>query len=280
MQDEVMLYADCHAGEAVTSSESYGGSYESYTPQAYAENATKIEALGYSLRKFDFYPPLPGPDNRKIESPLRNVDIQHCTRIVASIREKIKPETGLSLDFGGGYSIGDTIRLAKALEPFRLDWIEDPVQADNDETLFEVTHSTTTPILISRTQLRNLRQIARQVIVKQGARMLAIDFGTIGGLQEGKKIMDLADLYSITMPIHNIASPIGTVAAAQASSTATNFICLEHHAIDVPWWADLVQDGPVVVNGVYRTNQKPGLGLELNDEVVKKHLKRGEKYFD
>jgi galactonate dehydratase len=278
--DEVTIYADCHAGEAVTSSDSYGGGYELYTPEAYAENAEKIEALGYSLLKFDFYPPLPGPNNRKIESPLRDVDIKHCAGIVGSIREKIKPETGLALDFGGGYSIGDTIRLAKALEPFRLDWIEDPVQADNDEALFEVTHSTSTPILISRTQLRNLRQIARQVIVQQGARMLAIDFGTIGGLQEGKKIMDLAELYSVTMPIHNIASPVGTVAAAQVSSTAKNFIALEHHATDVPWWADLVKDGPVVADGVYQTNEKPGLGLELDAGVVKKHLKNGETYFD
>ena len=108
----------------------------------------------------------------------------------------------------------------------------------------------------------------------------AIDFGTIGGLKEGKKITDLADLYSIPMAVHNIASPVGTVAAAQACATMNNFISLEHHAIAIPWWKDLVVGQDIVTDGVYKLNQQPGLGLELNERVVKEHLKQGEQYFD
>ena len=196
-----------------------------------------------------------------------------------TIREKIKPDTGLALDFGSGYSVRDAIRMAKAFEPYGLEWIEDPIRADNVQALYEVTHSTSVPILSSRTQLRNMRQMAGQIIVQQAARVLAIDFGSVGGLQEGKKITDLADLYSIPMAIHNIASPVGTVAAAQASSTMDNFIALEHHAIEVPWWDELVTDEEVIADGVYTINEKPGLGLQLNETVVKKHLKKGETYF-
>lgn len=279
LRDEVMFYADCHAGEAVTSLESYGGEYESYAPEAYAANARRVEGEGYRLLKFDFYPGFPGPGGRRIESPLSRADIRHCVEIVDRVRSAIRDETGLALDLGGGYSTGDAVRLAKAFEPYDLEWIEDPVPGANVEALAEVTRSTSTPVLCSYTQLRNTRQLAREVIVRQAARLLAIDFGNIGGLQEGRKITDLAELYHMPVATHNIASPVGTAAAAQASATMPNFVALEHHAIGVPWWGGLVKGGPVVERGCYRINERPGLGVELDEDEVKKHLKEGEAFF-
>jgi L-alanine-DL-glutamate epimerase-like enolase superfamily enzyme len=277
LRDEVRIYADCHAGEAVTSLESYGGGYDSYSPEAYAANARRMEGKGYSLLKFDFYPPFPGPGNRMIESPLSAADIRHCAEIVKSMRDSLKRETGLALDFGGGYSVADSIRLAEALEPYGLEWIEDPVPGSNVDALAQVTHATSIPVLCSYTQLRNMRQMVRQVVEQHAARVLAIDFGNIGGLQEGKKAADLAELHFIPLAVHNIATPVGTVAAAQACAAMPNFIALEHHAIEVPWWDDLVQGGPVLEGGYYRINQKSGLGIELNEEELDKHLKSGEK---
>ena len=283
LHDEVKIYADCHAGEAVTSLESYGGEYEAYTPEAYAENAKRIESKGYSLLKFDMYPTFPAPGNRKIESPLSSADLRYCVEIVECLRSAIKDETGLALDLGGDarhmWTTADAIKLAKAFEPYDLDWIEDPVPGTNVEALAQVTRSTSIPVLCSYTQLRNMRQLARQVIVNQAARLLAIDFGNIGGLHEGRKITDLAELYFMPIATHNIASPIGTVAAAQASATMPNFMALEHHAIEVPWWDDLVKGGPVVERGYYKINQRPGLGIELDEEEVTKHLKEGEHFF-
>ena len=195
------------------------------------------------------------------------------------VRSALKDETGLAVDLGGGYSTADAIRLGKAFEPYKLEWIEDVVPGTNIEALAQVTQSLAIPVLCSYTQLRNMRQFAREVIVKQAARLIAIDFGNIGGLQEGRKTTDLAELYFIPIAVHNIASPLGTVAAAQASATIPNFTALEHHAIGVPWWDNLVKEGPVIENGYYRLNQKPGLGLELNEDEVKKHLKKGEELF-
>ena len=278
-RDEVKIYADCHAGEVVTSLESYGGDHELYTPEAYAKNAKTIESMGYTILKFDLYPGFPGPSGRKIASPLSSSDIQYCAEIVECVRSALKDETGLAVDLGGGYSTADAIRLGKAFEPYKLEWIEDVVPGTNIEALEQVTQTLALPVLCSYTQLRNTRQFAREVIVKQAARLIAIDFGNIGGLQEGRKTTDLAELYFIPVAVHNIASPLGTVAAAQASATIPNFIALEHHAIGVSWWDNLVKEGPVVENGYYRLNQKPGLGIELDEDEVKKHLRKGEEFF-
>jgi len=272
-RDQVKIYADCHAGEVVTSLESFGGTYESYTPEAYAKNAKNIERMGFPLLKFDLYPGFPGLGNRRIASPLSSSDVQYCAEIVRCVRSALKDETGLAFDLGGGYSIGDAVRLGKAFEPYNLDWIEDAVPGTNIEALVQVTRSISVPVLCSYTQLRNTRQLAREVIAKQAARLIAIDFGNIGGLQEGKKVGDLAELYFIPVAVHNIASPVGTVAAAQASATMPNFMALEYHAIGVAWWNSLVREGPLIERGYYKLNQKPGLGIELNENEMSKHLK-------
>ena len=282
LRSKVKIYADCHAGKAVTSLKSYGGECEAYTPEAYAANAESMEKQGYQLLKFDMYPGFPGPGNRGIESPLSSADLRYCIEIVKCVRSTLSNETGLALDLGGSserwWTTGDAIRLANALEPFDLDWIEDPVPGTNVEALAEVTRRTSIPVLCSYTQLRNMRQLAREVIVKQAARLLSIDFGNIGGLFEGKKITDLAEQYFMPIATHNVASPIGTVAAAQASATMPNFMALEHHAVEVPWWDSLVKNGPVIEDGYYTINQRPGLGIELNEEEIRKHLKEGEEY--
>ena len=229
------------------------------------------------------YPGFPGPGNRRIESPLSSSDLRYCVGIVECLRSALSDETGLALDLGGSaenwWTTGDAIRLAKALEPYDLEWIEDPVPGTNVEALAEVTRRTSIPVLYSYTQLRNMRQLAREVIVKQAARLLAIDFGNIGGLLEGRKITDLAELYFMPIAVHNVASPVGTVAAAQASTTMPNFLALEHHAVEVPWWGSLVKGEPVIKDGYYRINQRPGLGIELDEKEVRKYLKEGEDYF-
>jgi len=283
LHDKVMIYADCHAGETVTSTDSYGGEYDAYTPEAYAANAKKIRERGYRLLKFDIYPSFPGPEGNRVESPLSSSDLHYCVEILESLREAIGSENGLAIDLGGDarhmWTTSDSIRLARAFEPYDLDWIEDPVPGTNVEALAEVTRSTTIPVLCSYTQLRNMRHHAREVIVRQAARMLAIDFGNIGGLGEGKKIADLAELYFMRIAPHNIASPVGTAAAAQASATMPNLMALEHHALGIPWWDDLTKEDPLVEEGYYKTNQKPGLGIELEENEVRRHLREGEEYF-
>lgn len=278
-REELTIYADCHAGKTVTSKDSYGGGYESYTPEAYSRNAKEIEGKGYSLLKFDFYPNFPGPKGRKIQSPLSNADIQHCADIVRYVRDSLKDQTGIAIDLGGGYSTADAIRLGRAFEPYGLEWIEDVVPGTNVEALSHVTRSISIPVLCSYTQLRNMRQDAREIITEQAARLLAIDFGSIGGLWEGRKIADLAELYFMQMAVHNIASPIGTIAAAQACASIPNFKALEHHAIGVEWWDSLVEGDSVIQKGFYRINNKPGLGVELVDKQIEKHLKEGEQLF-
>src|SRR5262249_61999568 len=109
------------------------------------------------------------------------------------------------------------------------------------------------------------------LIAHRAVDLVAPDFQKCGGLLEGKRIGELAELQGIRVAPHNIASPLGTLASAHVCSTLPNFVALEFHGSDVPFWNNLVQltdrSGPLIQNGRVTLAETPGLGAELNEDV-------------
>jgi L-alanine-DL-glutamate epimerase-like enolase superfamily enzyme len=93
-----------------------------------------------------------------------------------------------------------------------------------------------------------LRNGFREILEEGALNIIAPDFQKVGGLLEAKRICEMADTYYIGASPHNISSPIGLVAAAHVCAAVPNFICLEYHAADVPFWNDLALgfDGDVI----------------------------------
>ena len=88
-------------------------------------------------------------------------------------------------------------------------------------------------------------------------------------------------MYYITFACHNMCTPVGTVANAHACAAIRSFVALESDSVELPHWADLIQrDGPFYKDGYYEMTDKPGLGIELNEEVCRRHLAEGSGYFD
>ncbi len=158
--------------------------------------------------------------------------------VVRAVREAVGPEIMVAMDAHWKFSVNDAIKLAQALEPYDLLWLEDPVPPENIEAQRHVTHSTRTPICTGENLYR--KHGYRELIEKQAARIIAPDIPKMGGLAEAKKVADHADLYYIPIAPHNVASPIGTVAAAHVCAAMNNFLVMEYHAHDVAWWGDLV----------------------------------------
>jgi L-alanine-DL-glutamate epimerase-like enolase superfamily enzyme len=101
----------------------------------------------------------------------------------------------------------------------------------------------------------------------------------MGGLMEAKKVADHADTYYIPICPHNVASPVGTVAAAHVCAAMNNFLVMEFHAADVDWWDDLVEGEPTITQGFIHLKDTPGHGLTLNEDVARAHLKPGYAFF-
>lgn len=277
-RDRVRVYADSHHGATPE-------------PGAWADRAREVVAKGFSAIKFDIDNTAPqhfvereaiglGRAWSKTNlRPLSSAELRHMTQLVAALREAVGEEMDLAIDAHWGYNTLDAIRMAHAFEPFHLMWLEDPVPPGNWEAMARVTSATTTPICTGENLYTRLG--LRDLIVHQACDILQVDIPKAGGLLESKKIADMADTYFMPFAAHNVCSPIGTMAAAHACATMHNFYLLEFHAQDVEWWDDLVtREEPLIQEGYIAVPEEPGLGLELNEEVVCAHLAPESSYFE
>jgi L-alanine-DL-glutamate epimerase-like enolase superfamily enzyme len=275
-RNKIRVYADCHAGR-------------DHTPLAAAERAREVCAAGFTAIKFDLDAPNPYTDdisddphprrhwfepfNRTISSAER----RHMVALVEAVRKAVGPDVMVAMDCHWKYSVNDAIKLAQALEPYDLLWLEDPVPPENIDAQAKVTAATRTPICTGENLYR--KHGFRELIEKQAAEIIAPDIPKMGGLLEAKKVADHADTYYMLVAPHNVSSPIGTVAAAHVCAAMNNFLVIEYHAFDVPWWADLVDGEPPIRDGFIHLTEAPGHGLTLNEDVARAHLKPGYSFF-
>lgn len=115
-------------------------------------------------------------------------------------------------------------------------------------------------------------------LLKSGIAVIHPDLLTSGGILETKKIGDAAENHGVAMAIHMAESPIAAMAAAHVAVATENFLALENHAVDVPWWDDLVTglSKPIVKDGFIAVPDKPGLGIDdVDDAVISQHLQDG-----
>lgn len=275
-RDKIRIYADCHAGDTPD-------------PLDYGRKAAEVAAEGFTALKFDLdtLNPYtldvtndPHPRRRWFEPFNRligSAEMRWMVDVVRCVREAVGPEVMVAMDAHWKFGVNDAIKLAQALEPYDLLWLEDPIPPENIEAQRHVTHSTRTPICTGENLYRH--QGFRELIEKQAARIIAPDIPKMGGLLEAKKVADHANLYYIPLAPHNVASPIGTVASAHVCAAMNNFLVMEYHAHDVPWWGSLVDGGEPIVDGFITLNDKPGHGLELNEDVARAHTRPGTQFF-
>lgn len=217
----------------------------------------------------------PGHDPYTNQLTLRDID-----RIVVRM-EGVRKVLGTDADFAienhWKYALGDSIQLLNALEHVRPMWVEDPLPAENTETMARLARMTRTPICTGE-NLYGLHGF-RALIESQACAGVHIDIPKSGGLLESKRISDFANLYDIWTAAHNPASPIGTIASVHAAAAMHNFR-IHELAKWVDWWPDLVvHEGPFWKDGYYVIEDKPGLGVELNPDVAKAHLAPGEVWW-
>jgi len=214
--------------------------------------------------------------------------LKHIVACVEAMKGVLGDEIGLALDCGPGFTVPDAIRLAKAMEPYNLMWLEDMITGDytphvSADLYREVTRSTSTPIHTG--EQIYLRQNFKELIETKAVHIIGPDPLDIGGIAELKWVAEYADLHGILMAPHGTADGlIGLAALVQVSATLPqNYIALEYPVARPEWWYDIV-DGlpdPIVVDSHIEVWDRPGLGITLNAKAAKKYLVAGdENFFD
>jgi L-alanine-DL-glutamate epimerase-like enolase superfamily enzyme len=205
--------------------------------------------------------------------------IDRLAGYVASVREAIGYEIPLAADHFGHFSVNDAIRLGKALMPYQLAWLEDLVPWNFTDLWKQITSAIEVPTLTGEDIY--LKEEFIKLIDTHAVDLVHPDLASAGGILETKKIGDYAQERGVGMAMHFAGSPISFMANLHCAAATQNVIALEHHGVDVPWWEDLVTgpDKPLVKAGFARVPDHPGLGVELNEDVIRQHLVPGEKYF-
>jgi L-alanine-DL-glutamate epimerase-like enolase superfamily enzyme len=159
-------------------------------------------------------------------------------------------------------------------------WLEDPVPPHNPAALKEVSTKVRVPIATGENLF--LFEGFEPIITQHALSIVTPDLQKVGGLSIAQRIAQLADIHTMPVAPHNISSPIGTLASAHFCAAIPNFLVLEYHASDVPFWNDLAEGlpNPVIQNGYISLPDKPGLGVTLNEEVARRYARKGEPFFE
>jgi L-alanine-DL-glutamate epimerase-like enolase superfamily enzyme len=271
-RDHIRIYADTPTPEEPT-------------PQGFAERVLARKKMGIDFIKFDMgiyiLQKAKVADSLTGNRPTEK-GVKYMASCVEAVREAVGWDIPLAIDHFGPLSVKDCIRVGNALEKFTLAWLEDLRPEHDVDGMQEITRAIKTPTLIGEGLF--LLDGFREIIDKRAVDLIQPDLATAGGIRETKRIADYAEERSSMFTVQHFAgSPISFMANIHAAAAIHNFVALEHHGLDIPWWNDLVtgMPQPLLENGYVKVPEKPGLGIDLNENVIRQHLKYPELgYFE
>ena len=234
------------------------------SPEDYAENALEMRksperfnimkwGIGFHSKMPSAFPgyyigeePLePRPPYLYLRGHVTEKGLKHTVACVKALKDVLGDEVGLALDCGPGWTVPAAIRLAKALEPFNVMWLEDLITGDyTPYTLPDayrlVTQTTSTPIHTGEQVY--LRQGFQDLIERHAVNIVGPDPCDVGGIAELKWVAEFADMHGILVAPHGVFDgPLGLAALVQMSATLPqNYIAFEYPQID-PIWYNLVE---------------------------------------
>ena len=273
-RDKILIYHDT-------------GSPKTPDPAAWVEEAEKSLDYGFIATKFDM--DWEGRSMTMAGEPYRyrqelwnraitTVEMEQWRNILVAIRKRIGEHYPLAIDLHFNYNYADALKFSYMVEDLNLWFIEDPIPPQNADAMARYTQECKIPTCTGENLYT--RHSFRPFIEKQAADIIQPDPQKSGGLLETKRIADWADQYYITFACHNMCTPVGTVANAHVCAAIRSFVALESDSVELEHWDDLIlRDAPFYQDGHYVLTDKPGLGIELNEEVCRRHLAEGSTFF-
>ena len=267
VRDRVRMYCDSGADEIEPNSDRSNAKVE------------LIKKLGFTAAKIDIDRATDPMRFDRVNWTASNGEIEHMVEAVRYTREAFPKRMDLAVDMHGRYDATTGKRVAKELEPFKLLWLEEPVPAENIDAMRDIRQSTTTPICCGENLY--LRHGFRELLEKRAVDIIMPDIQKTGGLLEARKIADMAHTYYVPFAPHCVTSPVGTMASAHVCAAVPNFLVLEWHWVDrLDLWRNWVKEGEIIDQGFIAVTDRPGIGVELNEEGARKAQVPGTPWFE
>ena len=258
VRDYIRTY--CHLG---------GGRLEDFYETAeddakrFADLARNAVAEGFTAFKCMAVPPTMPIEGLK---PIRTAEAA-----VSAMREAVGESSDIMVDCHARPSPAMGLKFGKALDPFGLYFFEEPCWPESVDGLAMINAAITTPVATGE-RVTHLSAF-RELFEKRACEICQLDITHCGGFTEARRIAALADAHRIALAPHNPQGPVSTAASLEFGFSQPGYIICETVHADVPWRNDVVSEGfTVEKNGrIVRPNQRPGLGIEINEAEVAKH---------
>ena len=240
-------------------------------PELAAERAAAYVKKGFTAVKFDPVGPYSAFDPRQLSLEA----LELAEKFVKLIRDAVGSKCDLLFGTHGQMTASSAIRLAKRLEKFDPLWFEEPVPPENVEEMARVARSTSIPIAAGE-RLATKYDFAR-LLKKQAASILQMALGRVGGILEAKKIAGMAEASYAQIAPHLYCGPIEGAANIQIDTCSPNFLIQEGIQTWGGFHSEILREPIRWEEGYIIPPTKPGLGVELNEEVVAKHPYTGKR---
>jgi L-alanine-DL-glutamate epimerase-like enolase superfamily enzyme len=262
--------------------------YDHATPRNMLDKAScrdwaakvKEDPSGFTAHKIGFRHTNPATDSARDSGNrvLTTKELIDVAQGYENCREAIGWDHDLMVHCHWEYDLRTSIQLAEAVAPIKPLWLEDPLPVEYSESWRRLCASSSVPICTGENLER--REGFKDFIIYQGCDILNPDLRNTGGFLETKRIADMASVFGLPMATHNTGSQLHTWANCQWAGSIRDYIACET-VTGMGGWMDqvLLLDGPYIKNGHVQVADKPGLGIELNPDVVKAHLAEGEQWW-
>lgn len=250
-------------------------------PEDFAASAREAVDMGFTAVKFDLDQANDPNKYDRYNWTASPAELQRMYDQMAATRAEVGPNIDICADMHGRYDAVTGMKVAKMLEPLGLMWLEEPIPAENIDAYKQITASTSTPICAGENHY--LAYDFREMMEKGAVNIVMPDLQKVGGLGEGQRIANLANLYYTPFAPHMVASYLGAMASAHVCASVPNFMILEWQIYfhKNPMFKEIVHfDGPMVEDGFITVSDKPGIGVDINEEGMKKYAVEGVPFFE
>jgi len=235
------------------------------SPNEFAAAAKRVTSLGAKGLKFNPWSRRPGIDFYRMENSILHAGVES----VAAVREVVGPDIDLFIDCNGIFNTtGVAVTAAKAIEEFNIGFIEEPVLHENFDQMAYFRGKVNIPVATGE---RLFTPFAfQQLLERGGADIVQPDLSHCGGILSALKIAAIADSHYAAFAPHNANGEISYAAAIQMAATVPNFFAFEYFPAE-PWRYEVCRNDLILADGWIEVPDRPGLGIEFNEEAALEH---------
>jgi galactonate dehydratase len=240
-----------------------------------------VEKYGFNAVKFDIDDASDPNKRDRYNWSVSPAELDRMVKQIAAVRSAVGAGVDICVDCHGRFDEAAGHRIAKAMEPMNLLWLEEPVPPEFPESYARIRQETTTPICGGENWY--LTYGFRRPLELGAVDVVMPDLQKCGGLGEGQRIAHLANTYDVPFAPHMVASYLGAMASAHVCASVPNFLILEWQIYfhTNPMFREIVRfDGEMLTkNGRIPLSDKPGIGVDIDEEALRRYAVKDVPFF-